>query len=450
MVRKDGTRTRRRFIERTSVGILAGGVAGLAGCTSNEEGGSTDGSGSGGGGSGNNTSSGGNANSSGSGSGGGGGGPTLTLGGLFATSGPYSAIGVDQRDGVKVALRHLADEGIDLTVEETFLDTQLDPEEGLRRARELVERENVDVLIGIASSSVAAAVANYAKQTETPLMLTVATDEALTGENCNRFTFRANTHTYQNQKPNAEYAMENIGTTFATMGADYAWGRASVKAFVDVAEENGGEVVEQVWPALGANDYSSQIQKVANTDADFLLVRCSGADGVKSAKQIASFGLKDRMDVITNQTTVLARGAGDACIDNYGGVPYHAVLSREETGNDENERFVETYREVGDGSDPSTYSCSSYMGARFLAKAVVEAGSTDSAEVVSALEGISYDGPKGTMEIRACDHQATNAIWSSQLVSPEGTEYDYPIPEIFLKHEDGSNSRPCEETGCSL
>ena len=54
------------------------------------------------------------------------------------------------------------------------------------------------------------------------------------------------------------------------------------------------------------------------------------------------------------------------------------------------------------------------------------------------------------MKIRACDHQATNALWSSQTVSPEGTEFDYPIPEISQKHEPGNNQRPCEETGCTF
>jgi branched-chain amino acid transport system substrate-binding protein len=234
------------------------------------------------------------------------------------------------------------------------------------------------------------------------------------------------------------------------MGADYSWGRESVGAFVEVAEQNGGEVVEQVWPELGATDYSTYIQQVASTDADFLVVRASGTDGVRSANQIDSFGLKDQMDVITNQTSILARGAGEAAAGNYGGVPYHAALTSEQTGNDQNERFVSDYRDVAGGGDPSTYSCTSYVGMRFIAKAAVEAGSTGADDLVSALEGVSYTGPKGEMKIRACDHQATNNVWSSQLVDPEGTEFDYPIPEILAAHPAGENSRPCEETGCNI
>lgn len=442
MTDQQSQESRRRFVSKVGTGALASGFVGLSGCTSGDGG---DGGDSGGGGNGD-----GNATNGSDGGTTTGGEVTLSVGGLFSLSGPYSAIGVDSRDAVEVGLQHIEDDGVDVSVEHTFLDTQLDPNTGLRQAKELVENEDADVLIGTASSAVAKAVANYARQSETPFMITVSTAEALTGENCNEYTFRTNTHTYQNQKANAEWAMENLGTTYATMGADYSWGRASVEAFVEVASQHGGERVEQVWPSLGATDYSTQIQKVASTDADFVVVRCSGTDAVRSATQMASFGLGEQMDIISNQTSIMAQGAGDAAIGNYGGVPYHANLSSDQTGNEENERFVADYREVGDGSDPSTYSCTSYVGMRLLAKAATQAGSTAGDALVSTLEGLSYDGPKGEMTIRECDHQATNNVWSTQLVSPEGTAFDYPIPEYNAFHEAGSNSRACEDTGCSL
>jgi branched-chain amino acid transport system substrate-binding protein len=418
--------------------MLAGGVAGLAGCTSSEN------QNGGGGGGGN------DSNGSSSGPTGGGGDLTLRVGGLFPTSGPYSAIGTDQRVGMEVAISHMEEEGIGVSFETVVKDTQLAPNTGLRRAREMVQNSDVDVLTGTGSTSVASAVSNYAQQNQIPFMITTSTGQSLTGSNCNQYTFRSNTHTYQNQKPNAEYMMENLGKRFATMGADYSWGRASVEDFVNVAKQHGGEVVRQVWPKLGATDYSTEIQKVANTNADFLLVRCSGTDAINSAQQIASFGLKEQMDIVTNQTSIMAKGAGDACIGFYGGIPYHAILTKKQTGNDENERFVKDYREMGNGSYPATYAATSYMGLRFLGKAAVKAGSTDADALKSALEGVTYDGPKGPMTIRPCDHQATNALWSTRLVSPEGTEFNFPIPKIFKKHEQGTNLLPCEENPCNL
>lgn len=413
---KDNTTgSRRQFLKYVGAGAAA---TGLAGCTSGGNGTPTPTSGGGGGGS-----------------------LSLKIGGLFPTSGPYSSIGVDQRTGTETALELMSD--MDIDVELVEKDTELNPQTALRRAKEAVEQDDVDILTGHGSSSAAAAVSNYARQQGIPLMITVATDEALTAGNCHDYIFRSNTHTYQNMKPTAEWAMENLGTKFATMGADYSWGRASVGAFVEVAEENGGEVVEQTWPKLGATDYSSQIQKVADTDADFLVVRTSGADAVNSAKQIDSFGLKDQMDVISNQTHNVALGAGDAVVGNYGAFPYHFALE-----NEANAEFVETYRDVGDNSYPSTFSNSSYVGTRMMIEAALAAGSTNPDDLVSALEGIEVDGPKGSMQIRECDHQSTNAMWSSQMV--ESDEYDFPVPEILKEHEPGSNDRPCEETGCDM
>jgi ABC-type branched-subunit amino acid transport system substrate-binding protein len=415
--------SRRQVLKSLSTGAVA---VGLAGCTGGDGGDGGNGGGSTGGG------------------GGSGGGLSLTIGGLFPTSGPYSTIGVDQRDGAETALRHLEESDVGVDVELIRKDTKLDPQEALRRAKELVQRENVDVLTGMGSSSAAAAVSNFARQEQVPLMITTATDEALTADKCHEYAFRSNTHTYQNQKGNAEWAMENLGTTFATMGADYSWGRASVGAFVEVARENGGEVVEQTWPKLGATDYSSQIQKVANTDADFLIVRTSGADAINSIKQIDSFGLKDRMDVMTNLTHNVALGAGEAAVGNYGGFPYHFAA----IDNEANERFVSTYREVGDGSAPSTFSNTSYVGIQMLARAAAQAGSTATGDLIGALEEFSFDGPKGVMKIRECDHQATNALWTAQMVETE--EFDHPVPEPIKKHPAGENDRPCEATGCTM
>lgn len=413
------TTSRRQFVSKASVGVLASSIIGLSGCASTSEKSSDKDS-------------------------------TLKVGGLYALSGPYSTIGTDQQVATEVAIKHLKEDDANISFDHIGVDTKLDPTEGLRAAKDLVENENVDVLTGTASSSVAKAVQNYAKKTQTPFMITTSTSQSLTGSSCNEYTFRSNTHAYQNQKADAEWAMKNLGKRYVTMGADYSWGHESVEAFVEVASEHGGERVDQVWPKLGAKDYSSHLQKVASTDADLLVIRASGTDGIRSAKQVASFGIKDQMDVITNQTSIAAQGAGDALIGNYGMVPYHWNLTSEQTGNDKNERFVSDFRSVGDGSRPSTYGATSYVGLQFFAKAAMESGSTNAADLVPALEGLSYESLKGPVTIRECDHQTQQNIWSTVQVASDGTDVNYPVPKYNAKHPAGTNLKPCEESGCTF
>jgi branched-chain amino acid transport system substrate-binding protein len=245
--------------------------------------------------------------------------------------------------------------------------------------------------------------------------------------------------------------MENIGTRFATMGADYSWGRSSVGGFVEVAERNGGEVVEQVWPELGATDYSTYVQQVASTDADFLVVRTAGTDAVRSTNQIASFGLKDQMDVLILNSVDVMSGAGQAAVGTYGAGYYF------EMDTEANRAFVREYMDQNDGAVPDTWSVTAFEATMLAAKAAAEtgatAGSADTSALASALEGMSIQGPSGESTLRECDHQATRNIAISRAVeSREGWwgQKDFPTREILTISEPGTNLRPCGESPCDL
>jgi branched-chain amino acid transport system substrate-binding protein len=245
--------------------------------------------------------------------------------------------------------------------------------------------------------------------------------------------------------------MENLGTTVATMGADYSWGRSSVGSFVEVAEANGGEVVEQVWPKLGATDYSSQIQKVSESGADMVCVRAAGSDAVNATKQMASFGLMDEMEVLILNSVDVMKGAGEAAIGTYGAGYYF------EMDTEVNREFVQAYMDQNDGEVPDTWSMTAYNATLFAAQVAQETGSaagdTDGAALVDALSGTSVQGPTGESTLRECDHQATANIAVSRTVeSEEGWwgQKDFPTREILTTSEAGTNLRPCEETGCDL
>lgn len=336
--------SRRRLLKY----VGAGSVVGLAGCTDS---GSGNGNGGGGG------------TPTDSGGGNGGGAETsveLTVGLLASLSGPYSGLGVDLREGVKVAKQHL-ESGFwgDANVETELLvkDTELDPQTGIRRARELTNKENVDVLVGPVSSSVASGVQQHANQNGVLHFHPVSTAERWTAEDCGQYTFRATAHSYMNMKPVAEYAMENVGDTFATVGADYSWGRESVGAFVENAQRinSDAEVVEQTWPKLGTTDFSSHIQRVTASDADFVVVRLTGADIINCIKQMDSFGVQDEMKIVSSNTHTLALGAGEAAVGILGGARYTHVLREEHTGNEQNAKFVADFQAETDRL-PTTFA----------------------------------------------------------------------------------------------
>ncbi|MFB6171487.1 MAG: ABC transporter substrate-binding protein [Haloarculaceae archaeon] len=439
---KNRDRTSRRRVLKY---VGAGSVVGLAGCTQND--GGNGGEGGGGGGTPTPTSgTTGETSTPGSGS------LSAKVGVLASLSGPYSGLGVDLRDGIKTAKTHL-DEGVwgdqDVDVELLVKDTKLDPQTGIRRARELTDKENVDVLVGPVSSSVASGVQQHANQEGVLHLHPISTAERWTGKDCGNYTFRATAHSYMNMKPVAEYAMANVGNRYATIGADYSWGHESVGAFVENAKQINpdSEVVAQTWPKLGSTDFSSHIQRVTSTDADFVVVRLTGADIINCIKQMASFGVQDEMDVVSSNTHTLARGAGEAAVGIIGGARYTHVLRREQTGNDQNETFVADFQAATDRL-PTTFAHGGYACLQSFAIAATEAGTTNSDDLVSKLEGFKWESPKGPMKYRECDHQAAQRMWSSVFVMDD--DLGVPVPKITKQHELGTNNRPCEETGCQM
>jgi ABC-type branched-subunit amino acid transport system substrate-binding protein len=208
-----------------------------------------------------------------------------------------------------------------------------------------------------------------------------------------------------------------------------------------VAKDDGAEIVEQVWPKLGATDYSSQIQKVSASGADFVMIRAGGSDMINAYKQINSFGLGEEMEVVGIASEAEARGAGEAALGYYGNTPYYFGIDTEA-----NNRFVADYRSQTDDSLPSTYSNSSYTGAMALFEAATQ-GSTDGSALRDTLEGLTFPTPLGEQTIRACDHQIQGPQWMSKFV--EGAEVDLPVGLEFLaKSEADNNSRPCSAIEC--
>jgi branched-chain amino acid transport system substrate-binding protein len=413
------------MLRNATIGATTASLMGLSGCTGDGgdgegvDGGDGDGGGDGG------------ASASAS----------LKIGVLVPLSGAYAPLGEDARAGVRVAEQHASEDYDDLSTELVFKDSELSADTGLRRAKELVEQENVDALVVGDGTPVVNAVAQYCVQQQVPNVATISALEATTMSDCYPYTFRTSTHSYQNMKPTAEWTTSNLGTKVATWGADYSWGRESVGNFVEVAKANGAEIVEQVWPDLGATDYSSQIQKVSASGAGFVMIRAGGSDMINAYKQIDSFGLSDEMDIVGIASEAEARGAGEAALGYYGNTPYYFGIDTEA-----NNRFVADYRSQTDGEIPSTYSNSSYTGAKALFEAAVN-GSTDGTGIRDTLEGLTIPTPLGEQEIRACDHQMEGPQWMSRFV--EDSDGDLPVGlEFISRSEAEGNSRTCSAIEC--
>ena len=82
---------------------------------------------------------------------------------------------------------------------------------------------------------------------------------------------------------------------------------------------------------------------------------------------------------------------------------------------EENTAFVEAFEEAT-GEKPDTGAYQGYVAIKLLEAAIAEAGSTDSAEVQKALEGIEIETPKGTtMTVGGETHHGAGGVTTALL-----------------------------------
>ena len=121
----------------------------------------------------------------------------LKIGLVDCYTGPASAYTNDVRDAFKLAMNKINAEGgiLGRKVEVLTRDTKFKVDIGLAAAKELVMRENVDILMGTISSSVALAVSDLAKKEKLPFFVTFSKSSKISGEKGHRYVFQVSENT---------------------------------------------------------------------------------------------------------------------------------------------------------------------------------------------------------------------------------------------------------------
>ena len=105
-------------------------------------------------------------------------------------SGPPAVFANDALNGFKLALDEINKKGVLGTkIEFTTRDDKWKVDVGLSMAKELVMRENVDVIVGTINSSVTLAISDYVKEEKMPFIVWISKSEHITGSKGHRYVF---------------------------------------------------------------------------------------------------------------------------------------------------------------------------------------------------------------------------------------------------------------------
>ncbi|MCA9910526.1 MAG: ABC transporter substrate-binding protein, partial [Anaerolineae bacterium] len=288
-------------------------------------------------------------------------GEPLKIGLMVDQSGPLTIYGIELENGFKLGLLYSA--GVDPTeydslddalaaveiagrpVEVIVRDNGSDADTASSQARELIEQEGVELLVGAPSSGVMTGVQQVALDSDVVLFAAPAASPAITGPNFNVNTFRICSNTFQDFLAFAPYATQELGTNFVILAVDNDFGRASAAAAGVLASAGITFVSDPIYAPLETTDFTPYLQQVLDSGADAVLPIWAGDGSVTLFQQIAELGVQDRMAVVAafNSNDIVAV-SDPSTIGNISWIVYHYSFPQNEI----NDWMVEKHEAVYD------------------------------------------------------------------------------------------------------
>jgi len=366
----------------------------------------------------------------------------MRIGFLTVRSGALAAGGRQLEEGIQLFLKERNNTIAGRKVELIIADTGGNPAGAKNKTQELVERNKVHVIIGPLAAFEAIAVDDYIRQTRTPTVADSAGTEDLTQRKPNPWFVRAVGSSAQPNHALGEYAAKVLGyKRIAIIADDFAYGHETAAGFQRVFEDNGGKVVQKLWPPLNVADYGSYIGQLKQ-NVDAVYAGFAGANGLRFLKQYKEYGMK--APVLGSMTTAdegILKQMGDEAIGVVTGGWYAAGIDSAD-----NKRFVAAVNKEY-GADPGYYTLGAYS-AGVLVEAAVKAvnGKVEDKEAfMKALRNPGtvhdargdwkideYGNPVMTMFIRKVERKEGRLVNTVVKTYPNTSQFWTYDPKAFL------------------
>lgn len=380
----------------------------------------------------------------------GGGGQTsgpIKIGLIAPVTGTVAASGTDMVNGWKLYWKLNGSKAGGRDVETIHEDTGGDPNTALTKARQLVEQNNVQMLVGPLLANEAYALADYVKTNGTPLFMPVGSADDLTQRKRVESAVRiAGWTSSQPHHPFGEWAYEQGYRRIATICTDYAFGHEVCGGFVRTFTDKGGEIVSQQWNPIGTPDYSPYLSQIPNFRADAVFALAVGADSIRFTKQWAAFGYKDKVPLLGGEVLLdqsLLRGMGPEAEGLISAGHFAEGRTVKQT-----QEYVDAYLKEYDQL-PSYYASSLFTAAGWIVKAIEKdpAGANDPQKLLQAVRGVSldetamgpmkldnYDNPIQNIYIRKVEKRPDGKLWNVPIKTYDNVSQFWTFnPEEFLK-----------------
>jgi branched-chain amino acid transport system substrate-binding protein len=352
----------------------------------------------------------------------------VKIGYLMPFSGTEAQNGKDNQDGFNLYLASIDNMVAGRRIEVLFADTEGKPDTALAKAKQFVQIDKVDLLMGISLTPECYAIAPYVREAKVPVAVSgncggfgLTTNPKYKSDYMVRFTQTS----AQLVDPIVAYAIKQGLKRITLVTSDYGGG-LQVGDFFGVAfVGQGGQIVQELHPPLGTADFGPTLSQLTK-DSDAVAVFLPGADGLKFADQYRNY-VGNTTQAILDIGANMVAGPNLAQLKDkalgFIGSGYYTLAADTPV----NHAFLKVFREKYPGRLVSPDAAQGYSAAMILEAALkkVNGNVENTPAFLEALYGTNVQTAKGLIKLDA-NHDVIETGYVFQIVK-DGDGYTHKL-----------------------
>ncbi|MGI4717081.1 MAG: substrate-binding domain-containing protein [Janthinobacterium lividum] len=344
---------------------------------------------------------------------------------IAGKTGPLEAYAKETETGFMMGLEYLTGGTMQINgrrIKVIVKDDQSKPDLGRTLLAEAYGDDKVDIAVGTTSSGSAIAMLPVAKEYKKVLIVEPAVADAITQEKWNKYIFR----TARSSMQDALAAASTLKSgSIGFLAQDNAFGRDAIEAGKDALKATGSKAVtihEEYAPAT-TTDFTAPTQRLFNALKDkpqprVLAIVWAGPNPLNKIADMKPerFGiaLAPGGNILPVMKTWKSYAGTEGTIYYYHGFPKNKM----------NDWFVAEHTKRYK-MPPDMFTAGGMAAASAVVSALTKAPNAKNGdEMVAAMEGMSFETPKGKMTFRKEDHQAIQPMYHFRIKKDQKNEWD--------------------------
>lgn len=272
----------------------------------------------------------------------------------------------------------------------------------------LIFRQKVNAIITMETSAARNAGLPVVTRGKVPFIYTAFYE----GHSCSPYLFVNGWVPEQQVAPVVDFFMKKkAAKTFFLIGSDYAFGRGMLSFTRDYIKAHGGTVLGEEYLPMDATDWTPVLSKLRAAHPDALITSTAGgAPNITLTKQLRGAGINVLYgNLAVDEGTAKAMGAEAAGI-------FISQSYLTSIDNPKNKAFLAGLKKMfgNDMKTPNDLSEPEYDGIYLYKAAVEKAGSLETQKVLKVLPTVSFDGPRGVIQM-SDEHHAPLTMYLGQI-----------------------------------